>query len=194
MVSGTRISMEFYDGVRQLVAAQIGVEGFPVWIMHLLGWGVLVLLILGIIIGLTLWLQGRRIRQKAAEAGIDAPLPASGRDLRPFGISERWWVVIGAIFIGVVWLIAPIIQATVPELGIAIGLFSIITGIVWFFVVYAVVYIVREYPRRQKALEKAIRLRGVMAEPPKKSRQCAACGAPLHKDEQFCGNCGSATR
>lgn len=193
MVSGAKIYVEFFYWVGQRVTAQIDLEGFPVWIVHLLGWGVVVLLIMGIIIGLTLWLQGRRIRQKAAEAGIDAPLPASGRDLRPFGIHEAWWAVIGAIFIGVVWLIAPIIRATVPELGIAIGLFSVITGVVWFFVVYAIVYIVREYSRRQRALEEAIRHKGVMAEQLKKSAQCAVCGAPLHKDEKFCGQCGSAT-
>lgn len=194
MVPGAKISMEFFYWVGQRVAAQIDVEGFPVWIVHLLGWGVLVLLILGIIIGLTLWLQGRSIRQEAAEAGIEAPLPASGRDLRPFGIHEGWWVAIGVIFIGVVWLIAPIIRASVPELGIAIGLFSIITGVVWFFVVYAIVYIVREYPKRQRALEEAIQRKGVMAERPKRPRQCSACGAQLQADEQFCGNCGSAIR
>jgi len=193
MVTGAKLSVELYHWVGQRVAAQIDLEGFPVWIVHLLSWGVLVLLILGIIIGLTLWLQGRRIRQKAAEAGIDAPLPKSGRDLRPFGISEGWWVVIGAIFIGVVWLLAPIIRAAVPELGIAIGLFSIITGVVWFFVVYAIVYIIREYPKRQRILEEAIRHKGVMAVQPKRPTRCSACGAPLQADEQFCGNCGAAS-
>ncbi len=194
MVSVAKMAMELSLAVNQFVVAQIDTEGFPVWIVHLLIWGCLVGLIVGIIIGLTLWAQGRRIRKRAGEAGVEAPLPESTRDLRPFGIHEGWWVLIGAIFIGVIWVVGPFIQVTVPELAIAIGAFSILTGVVWFFIFYGVVYLIHEYRKRERLLQEAIQQRDVTASTPKKTRQCLACGAMLGEDEQFCGHCGAASK
>jgi hypothetical protein len=193
MVSVVEIVMELSLGVNRFVLAQIDTEGFPVWVVYLLAWGCLVGLIVGIIIGLTLWAQGRNIRKRAGEAGIDAPLPESGRDLRPFGIHEGWWVLIGTIFVGVIWLLSPLIQATVPELAIAIGAFSILAGVVWFFIFYGVVYLIHEYRKRERLLQEAIQQRGVTAARPKKPKQCSACGAMLGEDDQFCSQCGAAS-
>lgn len=193
MVSGAKISMELSFALNRLVGAQIDTEGFPVWIVDLLAWGCLVGLIVGIIIGLTLWAQGRSIRKRAEESGVEAPLPESSRDLRPFGIHEGCWFLIGIIFIGVIWLAAPFIQATVPELAIAIGAFSILTGVVWFFIFYGVVYLIHEYRRREQLLQEAIQQRGVTAARPKKPRRCSACDAPLGEDDQFCSQCGATS-
>lgn len=193
MVSGAKISMELFFALHRLVGAQIDTEGFPVWIVELLAWGCLVGLIVGIIIALTLWAQGRSIRKRAEEAGVEAPLPESSRDLRPFGIHEGWWFIIGIIFIGVIWLAAPFIQATVPELAIAIGAFSILTGVVWFFIFYGVVYLVHEYRKREQLLQEAIQQRGVTTARPKKPRRCSACDAPLGEDDQFCSQCGATS-
>ena len=192
MVSLAKMAIELPFVVNRLVLSQIDMEGFPVWIVHLLAWGCLVGLIVGTIIGLTLWSQGRNIRKRAGDAGVEAPLPESSRDLRPFGIHEGFWVLIGAIFIGVIWLVAPFIQATVPELAIAIGIFSILTGVVWFFIFYGVVYLIHEYRKRERLLQEAIQQGGVTATRLKKPRQCSACGRILGENEQFCGQCGAA--
>ncbi len=191
MVLVAKIVMELSLWVNRFVIAQPDMEGFPVWIVNLLAWGCLVGLIVGIIIGLTLWSQGRSIRKRAREAGVEAPLPESTRDLRPFGIHEGCWVLIGVIFIGVIWVVGPFIQATVPELAIAIGAFSILTGVVWFFIFYGVLYLIHEHRKRERLLQEAIQQRVVTAAKPKKPRQCHACGAMLGEDEQFCGNCGA---
>jgi hypothetical protein len=174
----------------------VGLQGdevyLPPWILQVIVWGVLVLFTLGVIIGLLLWIQGRRIRRKAAEAGIDAPLPPSGRDLRPFGIPEGVWVFFGLILIGVVFLVAPIIRAMFPQTAIITAIFLILAGVVWFFVFYGIVYIVREFPRRQRLLEEAIRRKGATAATSKEPQRCSACGQPLQEGEKYCRSCGAA--
>lgn len=185
----TRLS----DCVELLVVAQLDPSEFPMWIFHALVWGYLVLLILGIIVGLVLWIQGRGIRKKAEAAGVEAPLPDSHRDLKPFGIHQGVWVLLGAILVGVAVLVGPIIQATVPQTVIAAGAFLILAGVAWFFVFAGIVYIFREYPKRQRALEETIQHKGARVAKPKRTEQCSACGEPLHEDEQFCGHCGAAS-
>lgn len=175
-----------------LITAQVDPSEFPRWIFDAFVWGVLVLIILGIIIGIVLLIQGRGIRKKAEEAGIEAPLPAVSRDLKPFGIDQGYWVCAGIILIVVAWVVAPIIRASFTENQIAAGGFLILAGVVWFFVFYGIIYIIREYPKRQRLLEEALRKKNVGGATPQKPRLCIACNEPLHTDEQFCSQCGAS--
>jgi membrane protein implicated in regulation of membrane protease activity len=148
----------------QLVAAQVGPEDIPVWIWPALLWGLLALFLLGIIIALVLWIQGSRIRKKAEEAGVKAPLPDGHRSLRPFGIREEVWGCIGLVFLAAIALTAPFIMTLFPQTVIAVAMLTILVAVVWFFLFYGIVYIVREYTRRQRLLEEAIRDKGDKAE------------------------------
>ncbi|MHA2406644.1 MAG: hypothetical protein ACXACH_07820, partial [Candidatus Hermodarchaeia archaeon] len=118
-----------YTLISVLTGAQIDPSEFPRWIFNALVWGYLVLLILGIIIGLILLIQGRSIRRQAEEAGIETPLPASSRQLKPFGIDPGYWFIAGIILVAIAWVIAPIIRATFTETQIAAGAFLILAGV-----------------------------------------------------------------
>lgn len=177
--------------IRSLIGLQVDPSNFPRWIFDALVWGCLVLLIEGLIIGMVLLIQGRRIRRQADEAGVEAPLPKSSRDFKPFGIDQGYWIIAGIILVVIVWIFAPLIRAAFTETQIVASFFLILAGVAWFSVFYGIIYILREYPKRQRLLQEAIHHKDLKSPSP---TQCSTCGAPLLEDAHFCNQCGASTK
>ncbi len=176
-----------------LIGAQIDPSEFPRWIFDALVWGYLVLLVLGIIIGLILLIQGRSIRRQADEAGIEAPLPSSSRNLKPFGIDPCYWITAGIILFAILWVTMPIIRASFTETQIGAGAFLILAGVAWFLIPAGIIWLLHEYPRRQRLLDEAIQHKTVKGTKPQTPTHCSACGTSLQKNEQYCSQCGAKT-
>ncbi len=183
--------VRLYNQIRSLIGLQIDPSNFPRWIFDALVWGCLVLLIEGLLIGVVLLIQGRRIRSQAEDAGVEAPLPQSSRQFKPFGIDEAYWFIAGIILAAIVWVTAPLIRITFTETQIVATVFLILAGVAWFSAFYGIIYILREYPKRQRLLHEAIHHKAIKRPSPP---QCSTCGTPLQEDEHFCSQCGTSTK
>ncbi len=178
--------------------AQVDISNPLLWLAIFFVSGLAVALIVGIILGVILSLQGRRIRKRAAEAGVSVELPGSKGGFDPYDI-EACGYCIGffiIIILGALGISLPIILPQQTEALIMTVVLITFGALFWGLVFWSIIYTIRQYPKRQKLLEAA--LRGETPEDRIKKQTetltCSTCGSPLRAEDKFCGNCGAATR
>jgi hypothetical protein len=178
--------------------AQVDPSNPLFWLAMFFASGIEGALVVGIIAGSILILQGRRIRKQAAEAGVSVTLPKSESSFDPWAIEGCGYCIIFVVIIilGALGISLPIILPQQTENIIMAVVMTVFGGLFWGLVIWSIVYTVREYPKRQKLLKAALQGKTPEDRIPKKAENlfCPTCGAPLRSEDKFCGNCGAATK
>ncbi len=176
--------------------AQVDISNPLFWLAVFFVSGLGVALLVGIIAGSILTLQGRSIRKRAAEAGVSVKLPRSEGGIDPYDIEGCGYCIIFIVIIilGAMGISLPIILPQQTEAIIMAVVLVIFGGLFWGLVIWSIFYTAREYPKRRKLLAAA--LQGTPKARIRKEGEtltCSTCGLPLRADDKFCGSCGAAT-
>ncbi len=138
-----------------MILAQVNPLDPIFWLFLFFLIGLAIIIALGGIILVVFSLQNRRIRRRAAEAGIPDPLPKSDTG---FDSSTIKGIVCGIVIV-IIIIAGALILPTLPEgfetILLIVGL-VVTNAFMWGIIVYSIWWMTREYTRREQLLKDAL--------------------------------------